>query len=61
MKEKEDSLIAKQDEVLKYLTSVLTMAEAFADVYGNGDNTNPLSIEIKRLTLEKIEEYKGRR
>lgn len=37
-----------------------TMAEAFADVYANGDNANPLSIEIKRLTLEKIKEYKGR-
>lgn len=34
-----------------------TMAEAFADCYANGENANPLSIEIKRLTLEKIETY----
>ena len=29
-----------------------TMAEAFADVYANGKGANPLSLEIKRLTLE---------
>ena len=37
-----------------------TMAEAFADVYANGENANPLSIEIKKLTLEKIKKYKGK-
>lgn len=36
-----------------------TMAEAFADVYANGKNANPLSIEIKRLTVEKYKNYKG--
>lgn len=35
-----------------------TMAEAFADCYANGDNANPLSKEIKRLTLETLETYK---
>ena len=35
-----------------------TMAEAFADVYTNGDRANPLSIEIKRLCKEQIIEYK---
>lgn len=36
-----------------------TMAEAFADVFANGENANPLSAEIKRLTLETLESYKG--
>lgn len=36
-----------------------TMAEAFADVYANGENANPLSIEIKKLTKEQFEKYKG--
>ncbi len=36
-----------------------TMAEAFADVYANGANANPLSLEIKRLTAEKMQSYKG--
>lgn len=36
-----------------------TMAEAFADVYANGGNANPLSIEIRRLTLETYKRYKG--
>lgn len=35
------------------------MAEAFADVYANGENANPLSIEIKKLTFEQIKKYKG--
>lgn len=34
-----------------------TMAEAFADVYANGENANPLSIEIKRLTAEMVKNY----
>lgn len=34
------------------------MAEAFADVYANGKNANPLSVEIKRLTIETFETYK---
>lgn len=38
-----------------------TMAEAFADVSANGINANPLSIEIKRLTKEQMEKYKGGR
>ncbi len=36
-----------------------TMAEAFADVYANGSNANPLSFEIKRLTQEQMRKYKG--
>lgn len=36
-----------------------TMAESFADVYANGENANPLSIEIVRLTKEKLETYEG--
>ncbi len=34
-----------------------TMAEAFADVYSNGKEANPLSIEIKRLAKEQLETY----
>lgn len=40
-------------------TASETMAEAFADVYANGENANPLSLEIKRLTVEALESYKG--
>lgn len=36
-----------------------TMAEAFADVYANGVNANPLSREIKRLTHILMNKYKG--
>ena len=36
-----------------------TMAEAFADVYANKANANPLSIEIRRLTEETYKRYKG--
>lgn len=36
-----------------------TLAEAFADVHANGQNANPLSIEIKRLTDEQLKQYKG--
>ena len=36
-----------------------TMAEAFADVYANGDNAKPLSKEIKRLTRLLLNKYKG--
>lgn len=36
-----------------------TMAEAFADVYANGDKANPLSQEIVKLTKEKLNSYKG--
>ncbi len=39
-------------------TASETMAEAFADIYANGKNANPLSIEIKRLTLETLTKYK---
>lgn len=38
-------------------TASETMAEAFADVYANGENASPLSLEIERLTLEKIKAY----
>ena len=34
-----------------------TMAEAFADVYTNGDKANPLSLEIMRLTKETLKTY----
>lgn len=36
-----------------------TMAEAFADIYANGENANPLSVEIERLTLETLKSYEG--
>lgn len=36
-----------------------TMAEAFADVYTNGDKANPLSLEIMRLTKETLKTYEG--
>lgn len=36
-----------------------TMAEAFADVYANGENAKPLSKEIKRLTQSLMNKYKG--
>ena len=36
-----------------------TMAEAFADVYANGENAKPLSKEIKRLTHVLMNKYKG--
>lgn len=36
-----------------------TMAEAFADVYENGNNANPLSLEIKRLTKLYMNQYTG--
>lgn len=36
-----------------------TMAEAFADVFANGENANPLSAEIMRLTKEKLSSYEG--
>lgn len=35
-------------------------AEAFADVASNGEKANPLSIEIKRLALEKYGKLKGK-
>lgn len=40
-------------------TASEAMAEAFADVFANGENANPLSIEIKRIVKEKMEAYKG--
>lgn len=39
-------------------TSSEALAEAFADVCANGENANPLSIEIKRLTHDTFERYK---
>ncbi len=35
-----------------------TMAEAFADIYANKDNANPLSIEIKQVTTQILEKYR---
>lgn len=35
-----------------------TLAEAFHDVYANGEKANPLSIEIKKITEEKMNLYK---
>lgn len=35
-----------------------TLAEAFADVYDNGEKANPLSIEIRRLAKEKYLKYR---
>ena len=35
-----------------------TMAEAFADIYANGNNAKPLSIEILRVTKKMMEQYK---
>ena len=34
------------------------MAEAFADVYANGENANPLSKEIKKIAKELLNSYK---
>ena len=34
-----------------------TMAEAFADVFANGEKANPLSLEIKKVALKKLETY----
>ena len=36
-----------------------TMAEAFADVFANGENANPLSKEIRKRTLDTYLKYKG--
>lgn len=36
-----------------------TMAEAFADVFANGTNANPLSLEITRLAKVQMDRYKG--
>ena len=36
-----------------------TMAEAFADVYANGTNAQPLSIEIRKVTAQRYNQYKG--
>ena len=36
-----------------------TMAEAFADMYANGVNSNPLSQEVYKLTVEQMKKYKG--
>lgn len=36
-----------------------TMAESFADVHANGENANPLSKEIKRLTKIFMNKYTG--
>jgi SPP1 gp7 family putative phage head morphogenesis protein len=38
-------------------TASETMAEAFADIYANGENASPLSLEIERLTLELLSTY----
>lgn len=50
-----------QNAISRYAarTDSETMAEAFADVYINGKDANPLSVEIKRLTIEKLKKYKG--
>lgn len=40
-------------------TNSETLAEAFADIYANGEQANPLSIEIKRLVIERLNQYKG--
>ncbi|MEG0709492.1 MAG: hypothetical protein RR986_01550 [Longicatena sp.] len=55
----------KKKELVKSISSYAasdaqeTLAEAFADVYANGEDANPLSIEIKRITIEKYNSYKG--
>ena len=36
-----------------------TMAEAFADLHCNGENANPLSSEISKLTYELLDSYEG--
>ena len=40
-------------------TASETMAEAFADVYANGKDASPLSVEIERLTFETLKTYEG--
>lgn len=41
-------------------TASETLAEAFADVYNNGANASPLSIEIARLTKERYLQFGGK-
>jgi uncharacterized protein with gpF-like domain len=36
-----------------------TLAEAFNDAFANSNTSNPLAIEIKRLTMETYKKYKG--
>lgn len=40
-------------------TASETMAEAYADVFANGSNASPLSLEIKKLTIERYNTLKG--
>lgn len=40
-------------------TASETMAEALADVFANGSNASPLSLEIQRLTIERYKTLKG--
>jgi hypothetical protein len=40
-------------------TASEAMAEAFADIYANGENANPLSLEIERMTIEQLKSYEG--
>lgn len=35
-----------------------TLAEAFQDVYANGKEANPLSLEIKKITKQRMNHYK---
>jgi len=56
----------KRDEELiesisRYATKLPSeaMAEAFADVYANGNKANPLSMEIRKLTVEALKKIKG--
>ena len=37
-----------------------TVAEAFADCYSNGENANPLSIEIRRLVVNDYNRFFGK-
>lgn len=40
-------------------TASETMSEAYADVFANGSNASPLSLEIKKLTIERYNTLKG--
>lgn len=56
----------KNEELMKSLSGYGAtkkqecFAEAFADVAANGNNANPLSIEIKKLAQEEYQKLKGK-
>lgn len=53
-----DELIGSVSQYAKASRSE-TIAEAFADIYANGESANPLSVEIKQLMIERLKQYRG--